>query len=258
MAKSERAKALEAKQKAEIKAKKLAKKNSTDPKDWGTFRQVKEVYRVTKEHDPQLPKLLLISFLGPFLIVLALAIWLNWGSWLGTLLWSLMAVMIGITVALLVLTRRAKKGTFKRYEGQAGSAEVALSMLPSKKWYSSAAVAFTKQRDVVHRTLGPGGLILVGDGDPGRLKALLTSEKKKHDQVLYGVESQIIQMGKGPGQIPLDKLADHIKKLPKALTDQQIAEAKQRLRSLDAMRPKAPIPKGPMSLKGAHKAMRGR
>ena len=109
----------------------------------------------------------------------------------------------------------------------------------------------------MHRTVGPGGLILIGDGEPGRLKPMLASEKKKHDQILYGVQAQVIQMGNGAGQVPLSKLTDHIKKLPKQLTDSQIQETRQRLKSLDAMRPKMPIPKGPMNMKGARKAMRG-
>ena len=42
MAKSEKAKALEAKQKAELKAEKLRKKNSDNPADWGRWRQYRE------------------------------------------------------------------------------------------------------------------------------------------------------------------------------------------------------------------------
>ena len=43
MAKSEKAKALEAKQKAELKAEKLRKKNSDNPADWGRWRQYREL-----------------------------------------------------------------------------------------------------------------------------------------------------------------------------------------------------------------------
>ena len=57
----------------------------------------------------------------------------------------------------------------------------------------------------------------------------------------------------------LDKLAEHLKKMPKAIQPVQITEVKQRLRALDAVRPKVPIPKGPMpTMKGANRAMRGR
>lgn len=158
---------------------------------------------------------------------------------------------------MAIFAWRARKAVYTRYEGQAGSGEVALQMLP-KKWVSDPVIAVTKSMDVVHRTLGPGGLILIGEGEAGRLKPLLQSEKRKHEQVAYGVEVKTIQMGKGAGQIPLDELANHIKKMPKVLTPTKISEVRQRLRALDAMRPKAPIPKGPINMKGARSAMRGR
>ena len=257
MAKSERAKALEAKQKEERKAAKLARKSSNDPKDWGTIRQLTESYKITKQVDPKLDWYVGAAFLIPFLLITILTFVLVDG-WIGKVLWILLAIMTGLTAAMFVLMQRAKKGTFKRYAGQAGSAEVALSMLPSKKWFSTPGVAVTRSFDAVHRTLGPGGLFLIGDGEPGRLRALLASEKKKHDQILFGVETQVIQMGDKEGQVPLDKLTDHIRKMPKVLNATQINEVNNRLRSLDAMRPKAPIPKGYINPKGAHKAMRGR
>jgi hypothetical protein len=164
--------------------------------------------------------------------------------------------------AMIFLVRRTKKATYKRYAGQAGSAEVALSMLP-KQWVSKPVIAVTRQQDAVHRTLGPGGLVLIGEGEPGRLKALLASEVRKHERVAYGVKVTTIVMGSKEGQVPLDKLADHIKKLPKTLQANQVTDIRQRLRALDAVRPQVPMPKGPMptssrQVKGARQAMRGR
>ena len=49
--------------------------------------------------------------------------------------------------------RRARNAVYKRFEGQAGSGEVALQMLP-KKWTSDPVIAVTKNMDVVHRTIG--------------------------------------------------------------------------------------------------------
>ena len=61
------------------------------------------------------------------------------------------------------------------------------------------------------------------------------------------------------GQVPLAKLTDTIRKLPKKLEPSQITDVKARLRALDAVRPKVPLPRGPMpSMKGAKQAMRGR
>jgi hypothetical protein len=72
-----------------------------------------------------------------------------------------------------------------------------------------------------------------------------------------------IIMGDKDGQVPLEKLTDHIRKLPKVLQPYQITDIKQRLRALDALRPPVPLPKGPMptsprQVKGARQAMRGR
>ncbi|MHA6512319.1 DUF4191 domain-containing protein [Tessaracoccus sp. Z1128] len=249
---SERAKALAEKQKAELKAAKLAKKNSTDPKDWGWWRQLRETYKVTSQFDKVLPWLMLGGFVVPFAALLILGIVLD--AWL---IWGIVGISAGVLGAMSVFTWRARKAVYRRFEGQAGSAEVALQMLP-KQWISTPVITATRSLDAVHRTLGPGGLVLIGEGEPARLKPLLAAEKKKHEQVAFGVAVKVIQMGKGAGQVPLDKLAAEIKKLPKTLTPAKITEVSQRLRALDAMRPKAPIPKGPIQMKGARSAMRGR
>jgi hypothetical protein len=243
--------------KAAKRAEKARKKASTDPADMGRMRQIRRAYQITHEYDKALPFLLL----GAFLIPLAIAVTV------GLLTDQLLnAGLVGLGVAILlpmmVLVRRAKQATYKRYAGQAGSAEVALQMLP-KQWISTPVIAANRSQDVVHRTLGPGGLVLIGEGEPGRVRQLLASEVKKHERVAYGVPVTTVLMGNKPGQVPLDKLADHIRKLPKALQPNQVTDIKQRLRALDAVRPNIPVPKGPMptnprQVKGARQAMRGR
>jgi uncharacterized protein DUF4191 len=239
------------------KAEKARKKASNDPADMGRMRQIKRAYQVTHEHDRALPYLLLAAFLVP--IAAAVTIGLLTDQLLNALL---VGVGVAFLLPMIVLVRRAKAATYKRYAGQAGSAEVALSMLP-KRWISAPVIAANKSQDVVHRTLGPGGLVLIGEGEPGRVKALLASEAKKHERVAYGVPVTTLVMGDKSGQVPLDKLADHIRKLPKTLQPNQVTDIKQRLRALDAVRPTIPVPKGPMptnprQVKGARQAMRGR
>lgn len=251
---SEKAKELAAKQKAEVQAAKLAKKNSTNPRDWPWHKQVWQTYKVTAEVDKQLNMWLAAAFVAVLVIFVVAGIFLQpW--WL----WLILGVAGGLTAALWVMLDRAKKATFVRYAGQPGAAEVALSMLDKKKWFYTPAISVTKQQDVVHRAVGPGGIVLVGEGSPARVKTLLTAEAKKHEQVAYGVVVTSIMMGDGEGQVPLAKLADVIKKLPKKLEASQVTDVKARLRALDAVRPKVPLPRGPMpSMKGANRAMRGR
>lgn len=258
-AKSARAAAKEAKAKAKAaqRAEKERKKNSTDPADMGRIKQIRRAYQITHEYDKPLPFLLLGGFVGGIVVCLVIGFLIGQPIYAGIL-----GLMVGLLAAMIILVRRAKRATYKRYAGQAGSAEVALQMLP-KKWTSEPAVAANKQLDVVHRTLGPGGLVLIGEGEPGRLKALLTSEVKKHEKVAYGISVITVQMGDKEGQVPLHKLADHIRKLPKTLKPHQITDVKQRLRALDAIRPKIAAPKGPMptsprQVRGVRQAMRGR
>ena len=250
---SEKAKELAAKQKAAAKAEKLRRKNSDNPADWGQMRQMRETYKLTRQQNPRAPWLLGGTF------VVTVAVFLVLGLWLGTWwMWLLLGISFGLLAAMILFVRLAKQAAYKRYEGQAGSAEVALSMLP-KQWVSTPAIAATRQLDVVHRTLGPGGLVLIGEGEPTRLKQLLASETKRHEQVAYGVTVTTVIMGDKEGQVPLHKLADHIRKLPKALSADKITEVKSRLRALDSMRGRLPIPKGPMpNVKGSRQALRGR
>ncbi len=249
-----RAKQAEQKAKADKKAR---KKNTTDPAEMGRIRQIVRAYQVTHEFDPALPWIMGGAVALPILI--GVVVGLITGHWIYL---PVLGLSIGVLLAMIVLVQRAKKATYKRYAGQAGSAEVALGMLP-KQWVSTPVIAVTRQRDAVHRTVGPGGIVLIGEGEPGRLKAILAGEVKKHERVAYGIKVTTIIMGEKDGQVPLTKLADHIRKLPKVLQPHQITDVKQRLRALDAVRPQIPVPKGPMptnsrQMKGAKQAMRGR
>jgi uncharacterized protein DUF4191 len=239
------------------KAEKARKKASNDPADMGRIRQIIRAYQLTHEHDKRLPFWLIGAFLLPIAIGLGISIFWHHPIYLGFL-----GLMTGLMLAMLVLARRAKAATYRRYAGQAGSAEVALQMLP-KAWVSTPAIAANRNRDVVHRTVGPGGLVLIGEGEPGRVRQLLTSEVKKHERVAYGITVTTVVMGEKQGQVPLAKLAEYIKKLPKVLQPNQVTDLKQRLRALDAVRPPVPVPKGPLptsarQVKGARQAMRGR
>ncbi len=251
---SERAKQLAAEQKAQKNADKLRRKNSTDPKDWGQVRQIIEVYKVTTQNDPKAN-----LFMAGALVLCVVAFTVVGVFIKPWWLYLIFGVLFGVLAAMSVLTWRAKGATYKRYEGQKGSAEIAMSML-SKDWVKSPVITANRQLDIVHRVVGPAGIVLIGEGDPGRVRAMLATEAKKHEQVKYGVKVTTLVMGDRDNQVPLDKLADHIKKLPKVIKAAEITDISNRLRALDSMRPKIPLPKGPMptSAKGARAAVRGR
>lgn len=255
MPKSQAAKELAAKQKAQAKAEKERRKHSDNPKDWGTTKQLVESFKLTRRADPSVTWWTLGAFILTVVVFVVIGILLPpWWMWL------VVGIMGGIAAAMWVFQWRAKRAMYSRYKGQAGSAEVALSMLDKKKWHVSPAIAFTRQQDVVHRAVGPAGIVLVGEGRGGALRSLMTTEAKRHEQVAYGTPVTQVIMGEGANQVPLEDLGKHIRKLPKALGEAQVEEVTSRLKALDAMRPRVPLPKGPMptSMKGARSAMRGR
>lgn len=253
---SEKAKALAAQQKAERKAERLRKKKSTDPRDWGQVKQFVETYKLTREIDKKLDLYLVLVGVGAA-AAFALVGVLTKSFWVLNVIG---AILMGLLAAMLLLTKRATAAMYKRYEGKPGSAEVALQMLDKKKWTYNSAIAFNRQMDVIHRALGPAGIVLVGEGGSNsRVTQMLASEQRKHEQVAYGVPVTSIVLGNGKGEVPLPQLAKHIKKLPKVVDPAQVIEVKQRLKALDSVRDRVGVPKGPLpTSRGSARALRGR
>jgi len=127
-------------------------------------------------------------------------------------------------------------------------------------WTTEPAIAFNKQQDVVHRVVGPPGIVLVGEGNPNRLRPLLTSERKRHERVLYDVPVTEIIVGNDEGQVPMPKLVRTIMKLGRKVKPAELTDLLNRLKAIDASRGKVPLPKGPVpnSMKGMRGNLRGR
>lgn len=261
MAKSEAAKALAVKQKAARQAEKERRRNSDDPRDWGWWKQVTYAYRATAKVDKKLTPWMIGAFLLPVVVAVVVAAFTARGvaSWV---LWIVTGLVAGFTLAVFVLTNRMKRATIEQARGQVGSAAAALGLLNTKVWSHDLAVAVTRQQDMVHRAIGPAGVVLVGEGEPGRLKALLAAEERKHAHLVADLPVRVVQMGAKEGQVPLEDLAKHIRKLPKSLDKYQVSEVRARVKALDAARPRVPMPKGPVptsarAARGSRRALRG-
>jgi len=256
---SDRAKEVAERQKAEAKALREKKKHSDDPKDWGTVKQVRETLKMTVKTDPTSKWWMLGALIIPILIGVGGGLIFSHASLGQTLYWSFFGLLTGLTLAMVALLQLSKRAMYKKYEGQPGGSQVALGMLDKKKWtIPTMPVAVTKQQDMVMRLIGPAGIVLVGDGDEQRVKGLLATERKRHEQLAYDVPVNTLSVGTGKNQLPLSKTASAIKKLPKKLSKADRVQLDKRIKALDNVRSPVPLPKGPMpSMRGAHKAMRG-
>ena len=157
-----------------------------------------------------------------------------------------LGVLAGLTAAMILFGRFAQSAQYATIEGQPGAAAAILQSMRGN-WTVTPAVSFNRNTDVVHRTVGRPGVILVGEGSPNRLPSLLAAEKKRVSRVATDVPIYDIQVGDDPGQIPIRRLQRHIMKLPRNLKGPAVADLVFRLQSLPQ---NLQMPKGPMPRQG--------
>ncbi|WP_203335719.1 DUF4191 domain-containing protein [Nocardioides limicola] len=220
--------------------------------------QFAQTYRMAKRSDPRIG----LICLGWFLLFAGIGFGVFWflpgSGWLSWTFSGIGAFFTGLLAAVMVFGRRAQRAAYNQMDGQLGAGAAALNML-RRGWKTYPMVAFTKQQDMVHRVVGPPGIVLVGEGSSGRLKQLMTTERKNHERVMYDVPLTEIVIGKGEGQVPLSKLVRHVQKMKRQVKPAEMTDIVNRIKALDAARPKVPMPKGPVptSMKGMRQAMRG-
>jgi hypothetical protein len=222
-------------------------------------QQFIQTYRMAKKTDRTIGLWILGAFLLGAVVGFA-AIWFLPGE--GTIAWIMAGVgafLVGLLLALIVFGRRAQKAAYGQMEGQVGAAASALTML-RRGWKTDPVVGFNRQQDVVHRVVGPPGIVLVGEGNPQRLRALMANERRKHERVLPETPIHEVVCGNGEGEVPLNKLVKHVTKLGKNLKGGEMTDVLNRLKAIDAQRGTVPLPKGPVptSMKGMRGQQRGR
>ena len=219
----------------------MARRDSTadEPaKKQGRFKQIGAAYSMTRKTDRLVGWVTLAAGLLAFAVLLAIGFLIGHPVYLG-----IVGFMAGVLAATIVFGKRAEKAAFSQVEGQPGAAAAALNML-RRGWSVTPAVAVTRNQDIVHRAVGRAGVVLIGEGAPSRVQALLVTEKKKVARYVPDVPVYDLQAGNGDGQVPLRKLNNHLMKLPRNLTTTQVTEVNRRLKALGTMN--LPIPKGPM------------
>ena len=124
---------------------------------------------------------------------------------------------------MLLFGRFATSAQYAALEGQPGAAAAILQNLRGG-FTTTPAIAANRNMDVVHRTVGKPGVILVGEGSPTRLPSLLAAEKKRISRIASQVPIYDFQVGDAEGQVPIKQLNRKIMKLPRNLKGQAVAE----------------------------------
>ena len=207
-----------------------------------TLKQIGQTYKITHQTDKTLPLILLLSFIGSTMPLILIAQFL-----LSTTFSRLISYSLGISTGLLVTVyifgKRAEKAAYARIEGQPGAAAAVLNTL-RKGWFVTPAVAVTRNQDLVHRVIGPVGIVLVGEGSPSRVSQLLESERVKARRIAGEVPVATLISGSGEGLVPYKKLNKTIMKMGKKISPAEARELRNRFGASGAS--SLPIPKGAM------------
>ncbi len=216
------------------------------------LKQIGMVFAFTAKRDRRFIPLVIVAAAVP-LILAGLAVWLL-GSWL----WLAIGFLFALLAVTIVLNLRSNTAMMAEAETVPGAAASIMEQMRGD-WRVTPAVQMTTQNDFVHRVLGRPGVILVGEGAPGRVRGLLGQEKRRLSKVVGDAPIYDFIIGHGDDEVPIRRLRSALMKLPRNLTGKQVNGLDTRLRALSARpaMPKGPIPKN-LRPRGAMRMTRGR
>lgn len=215
-------------------------------KEPGRLKQIGMVAKVVHRQSPR--SIPLAAGVAVLVLAVFVAVGIITGSWI---LWPLTGLPIALLTGFIIFTRSAQRVQYKMLDGQIGAGAAILDNMRGN-WTTEFAVNANRQQDVVHRVIGRPGVVLVGEGDPHRLKSLISSEKKRVSRVALDTPIYDYKVGNGEDQIPLSKLQRTLVRLPRTLDKKDVTQLNYRLRALPAkmQMPKGPLPRNAKMPKG--------
>ena len=213
------------------------KYSAEDLQNAGRLKQIRMAAGLVNQRD----KKALPITIGSGVAIIAVLVVVGWLT--GQLLILIpLGVLAGLVTIMVIFGRYVQSSQYAAIEGQPGAAAAVLQSMRGN-WTVTPAVNGNRNMDVVHRSVGRPGVVLVGEGDPKRVAALLGAEKKKTARVAFDVPIFEFQVGDGEGQIKIGELQKKVMRLPRNLKPDAISDLNNRLK---ALQPTLAMPKGPL------------
>lgn len=192
----------------------MAQNNAEKPaKRASMIKQIIRIYRYTYQDDKQLPVFLAIAFMAPVIVAIIVGIILRWSivSWI---MLMITAIMLGLLLFTIVLTKRADKVGYAKLEGRQGAAAGILSSI------NKGGFSFPQQpvwvdprtKDAIWRGTGYSGIFLIGEGDYERLNRAMNRQEQNIKGVTAGSHIPVyrICVGHGKDQVALQQLRSKV------------------------------------------------
>lgn len=210
--------------------------SAEDLQNAGRVKQIRMVARLVNQQNRKALPITFGAALG-IIVVFVLV-----GIFTGLVYLIPLGVLLGLLAATILFGRFAQAAQYSAIEGQPGAAAAVLQSMRGN-WEVTPAVNANRNMDVVHRTVGRPGVILVGEGVPSRVAQLLAAERRRTARVAHDVPIFEFQVGDGEGQIPARQLQRKIMRLPRNLKPAAVSDLNYRLK---ALQPSLQMPKGPL------------
>lgn len=216
----------------------MAKNNKTP----GQLSQMWTVYKMTAKEDKSSVLWAGLAFIAVVAAFLAFTLIAFPGNILNLVIFLIMGIMFGIIATMMVMGRKAERAAYARIAGQLGAVGAVLGSI-RKGWRSSEMPVAVNPRtqDAVYRAIGPGGVVLIGEGNRTRVKVLLEDERRKVHRVAPGASIEFIYVTNDAEATALADLSKTLYKTKKSLNRAEISVVAKRLESLGM---NIPIPKG--------------
>ena len=189
------------------------KTKQTKPKKQGTIKQIITIFKYTHKEDKMLPALIAGAFLVPVIVFVILGIIFRW-TVLTWVFLMLIAIMLGMLMATIVLTRRADMVGYKQLDGKPGAAISVLRNIYKAGFNFPEQPVWVDPRtkDAIWRGTGYNGIYLLGEGDYDRVKRAMDRQEQSIKSVTAGSQIPVyrVMVGNGQGQVPLKKLRSNI------------------------------------------------
>jgi hypothetical protein len=216
--------------------------SETDPKKKrsgpGRIAQIREAYRMSKEHDKNIGLVTLVAALVPLLVFVSLALFL--GPWF---IWLTLGVPISAVAGLVVFSRRAQRASYQAVAGTPGVSAAVVERMRGQ-WIVSPAVQLNRDQDMVHRVVGRPGIILLAEGRGAA--NLIGPEVRRLKRAVGETPIHVLHVGDGEGQVPLAKLQVTMVKLGNVLRAGDVLALDRKIKALPGSSTPLAIPKGPM------------
>jgi hypothetical protein len=222
----------------------MADKKKTE-KEPGRIKQLWQVFNLTRKTDKALVPFLLLTFLAPLGVGIAVALLFNNGSVLTLVLYITTGLLLSVLLSLIVLGQRAERTAYKEISGKPGAVGAVLRSALRRTWQASEFPVAVNPRtqEAVYRAVGKPGVVLIAEGSPSKTKKMLEDERRAVLRAVPEISVHFIQVGTDPNETPLYKLNKKMRSLKHTLRKAEVLAVSHRLTSLSKGN-SMPIPKG--------------